>query len=275
MVDIVHKPLAAQSRFSGLIVRVLSSTSDESGIFEMPVPPSGSIYLNAMLCGRADFRLSDNVSVEAPSLYFGGQLVKEMPLARIETPLVLVGLQFTATGFYRLFGADASRLTDAIVPLSAVAPRLAERLQGVLDAAAAIEETARVMQGTLAEMLPDPAAPGLGDEVASRIERCSGRIEISELAESCGVTPRHLRRVFAREVGISPKSYAKIVQLNEVVSVLQSGESRATHELALAHGYYDQSHFVRDFSRLVGSNPGRFLSSRDLFLDMFLGKRAR
>jgi methylphosphotriester-DNA--protein-cysteine methyltransferase len=130
------------------------------------------------------------------------------------------------------------------------------------------------MQDALVDHLPAPRPAGLADRATGIIDQRKGRIDISELADALAVTPRHLRRVFARDVGLSPKSYAKTVQLNEIVAVLHSGEEGAMHDLALAHGYYDQSHFVRDFTRRVGNNPGAFLSGRDLFLEMFLGRKS-
>jgi len=270
--EIQHISLPAQDRFEGLIERVLTSTAQDPGVVEIVVPPTGSIYLNALTRGQLEIRLSDGVQTETPDLYLGGQLLREMPQARITTPLSLAGLQFTATGFYRLFQLDASQLTDRITPLEAIDGQLAAALRDALAAVGRGEEAADIMQETLAIKLPSASPPELAAKAAGQIERKAGRIGMTELAGACDVSPRHLRRVFSREVGVSPKSYAKTIQINTVVAALQSGETGAVHDLALAHGYYDQAHFTRDFSRLVGSNPSKFLASREAFLEMFLGR---
>lgn len=270
--DIEHKPLPAQQRFERLIERVLTSTSDQPGVFETAVPPTGAIYLNCLVRGRVHFRFRSGARAEAPDLYFGGQLLKEMPQCRITTPLTVAGLKFTATGFHRLFRVDASRLTDRIMPLDDIDARLAAALRRALAPVQHADEAAEIMQDALAEKRSAGPAPGLAATAAGHIERTAGRLDVAELAETCAASPRHLRRVFSREVGVSPKAYAKIVQLNTVVAALRTGEAGAVHDLALAHGYYDQAHFARDFSRLVGSNPGAFLASREAFLEMFLGR---
>lgn len=203
--EIQHQPLPAQNRFDGLIQRVLTSNSDDPGVFETAVPPTGAIYLNALMRGHADFRFRGGARSEASDLYIGGQLLKEMPQARVTAPFTMAGLQFTATGFYRLFRVDASRLTDRVTPLEAIDRRLTAVLRVALATARHDgEEAARIMQQTLASELPAPLAPGLAAMAAGHIEQESGRIDIAELAEVCGVSTRHLRRVFSREIGVPP-----------------------------------------------------------------------
>lgn len=271
---VLHDSLPAGKPLSGLVHRILTSVATEPGTFEIPLPPTGSIYLNALIRGKATFRFSDGTHAHAPKFYIGGQLLREIPIARIQTPLLLVGLQFSATGIHRLFRIDASKLTDRMTPLDVVDGELARYLSDALENVDRSAEAAKILQDILAGQLPNALAGGLAARAATRIEAQGGHIDVAELAESCGVTPRHLRRVFSREVGISPKAYAKTIQLNAVISALQSGEMDAMHQIALKHGYYDQAHFIRDFSRLVGNNPTDFLASRDPFLEMFLGRRS-
>lgn len=269
-----HDALPVRKHLLDLVRRVLTSFATEPGTFETPLPPSGSIYLNAMLLGNAEFHFSDGTHVHAPKFYIGGQLLREMPLARIQTPLLIVGLEFNATGFHRLFGTDVSKLTDRMTPLDGVDSDLTERMSDALQGVDAPADAAEILQDILARQRPNALAGELGERAATRIEAHDGRIGVAELAESLDVTPRHLRRVFSREVGISPKAYAKTVQLNTVISTLQSGETKAMQQIALNHGYYDQAHFIKDFSRLVGSNPTDFLVSGDPFLEMFLGRHS-
>lgn len=273
--EIHHRPLPAQQRFEGLIERVLTSTSEDTGVYEAAVPPTGSIYLNAMTAGQVTFRLSGEQRFKSPSLYIGGQLQREMPLARIETPWRLVGLQFTATGFHRLFHIDAATVTDRVVSVGDLDDRLEQALSRGIQGLQSTAEIGAAMQDALEPWLSSARPEGLADRAARLIESRSGRIEMARVAQALNVSPRQLRRVFGREVGTTPKSYAKTVQLNGIIAVLQAGDGGAVQRIALEHGYYDQAHFVRDFSRLVGNNPGEFMASRDPFLAMFMGRKRR
>lgn len=270
---VIHEALDAQQRFAGVIRRILTSSASESGRIKVPVPPTGSIYLNALIEGRVEILFGDGSRLDAPPLYLGGQVLRETLVANVDTPLLIVGLEFEATGFHRLFGVEASTLTDRMMPFDgidrSVAEELTTSLRGLHDAA----EVARVMQEKLAKHLPTDDKRSLARKAAEAIEAGGGRVHVVDLAERFSTSERNLRRAFNSEVGISPKAYAKTVQLAQVIAALQAGSQEAMRDVALSHGYYDQAHFVRDFSRLVGSNPTTFLTSRDPFLGMFLDRQ--
>ena len=86
---------------------------------------------------------------------------------------------------------------------------------------------------------------------------CRGAIRIEEVARSLGWSRRRLERAFAREVGISPKRFARIVRLNGVLVSLDETERSRAVDVALGAGYFDQSHLLRDFQDLAGAPPRR------------------
>lgn len=150
-----------------------------------------------------------------------------------------------------------------------------QRIAHALPQSGSPESDAIVLQSILAERAPKMEAPGTCERAVAELEACGGQMDIGTLAERRNMSLRHLRRLFMREVGLSPKAFAKTIQFNRVVSALQSGRSDAMNQVALANGYYDQAHFVRDFSRFVGRNPSDFLAGEDEFLRFFLGRQPR
>lgn len=93
-----------------------------------------------------------------------------------------------------------------------------------------------------------------------------GNLALTTVAERVGVSPRHLERLFARFLGVSPKAYASVCRFRRVLGRLKStsraepglgslplGESLAA--LAADAGYFDPSHLVRDFRRFAGGVP--------------------
>ncbi len=270
-----HIELSVRPGFSSVASRCLSSFTGASGPFRIAVPPTGAIYLNLIIRGNIAFDISGIVNRPAPRVYFGGQLHREMPITHIHGPFLMVGMAFRPTGFHRLFGVDAATLTDRLLALEEIDKALAKRLEEALPDIDSPEAGTALLQDALTDRLPTANQPSLCEHAVDELLACGGRMEISALSERYGVSQRHLQRVFRREVGVPPKAFAKIIQINEVVALLQAGEQEAMNQLALANGYYDQAHFVRDFTRLVGSNPGQFVASRDPFLRLFLGRRSR
>ena len=70
-----------------------------------------------------------------------------------------------------------------------------------------------------------------------------------------GWTRRRLERTFTRELGIRPKLFARVVRLNAVLVGMDATDRESAVDVALAAGYFDQAHLLRDFRGLAGRTP--------------------
>jgi AraC-like DNA-binding protein len=131
-------------------------------------------------------------------------------------------------------------------------------LRAILDA----ESIADVCHGLglLLEANPVPAA----DE---RIERVLEHLRLhypdrevtrlSVLASIAQVTPTHLSRLMRKRTGEGVVAHARKLRITRAVELLNRGDTIA----GAAHsvGYRHQADFSRDFQRVMGITPGRFL----------------
>jgi len=85
---------------------------------------------------------------------------------------------------------------------------------------------------------------------------------VAQLSLRSGCSERQLQRLFAHYVGISPKSVIARYRLHEALALLQSGNAPSGSELALKLGYFDQAHFIRDFTRMVGQAPTHYVQTQ-------------
>lgn len=111
------------------------------------------------------------------------------------------------------------------------------------------------------------------DNSLIEIFKNNGSINQEELTEKSGISLRHFRRKFKEIIGVSPKYYCKVIQLNTVFELLNLGDNKKIHLLALDCGYYDQSHFVNDFKKLIGNSPTNFLNGKHAFVKEYLGQK--
>ena len=88
------------------------------------------------------------------------------------------------------------------------------------------------------------------------IGAAAGAIRVRTLAQDLGISQDALEKHFRRIVGATPKQFATIVRLRQAVE--PSRQSPSLTALALDAGYYDQSHFIRDFRAITGDAPGHF-----------------
>jgi AraC-like DNA-binding protein len=89
-----------------------------------------------------------------------------------------------------------------------------------------------------------------------------GQLSIERLAASHGVSYKRLERVFARDVGLSPKHFARVARVQRALELATTQPRAPLARLAAESGYADQAHFTREFSRLIGLPPRAFLASR-------------
>lgn len=106
-----------------------------------------------------------------------------------------------------------------------------------------------------------PSAFGVTRTVIWRIreylqDNYSQNVSLAELASLADLSPFHLIRIFTKEVGLTPHAYQTQVRIGRAKSLLAKGLPPV--QVALALGFYDQSHFGKYFKRLVGVTPRKY-----------------
>lgn len=82
---------------------------------------------------------------------------------------------------------------------------------------------------------------------------------ISDLAAASGYTQRRLEQKFKALVGPTAKEMQRILQLRQLIDELQHPVNDVNlSTLAARNGYYDQSHFIRSYQRIIAEAPSKF-----------------
>lgn len=82
-----------------------------------------------------------------------------------------------------------------------------------------------------------------------------GDLRIQQLEDLSGYTSRTILRQFSHDTGLSPKTFCRIIRCQAALETLNTQHNVSFSELALDLGFSDQSHFLRDFKRLVSTTP--------------------
>ncbi len=170
------------------------------------------------------------------------------------------GIRFRPGALAGLLDLDLRTTVDREVPLGklvGIGP--ARRLAKALAAAPELGARARAAEAWLAELPARAAGPGDRPSVRAveLILARRGGVRVEEVARRLALSRRQLERHFARDLGIGPKLYSRIVRLQAALLEI-GGDKRGTGvETALAAGYFDQSHLARDFRGLAGRPAAR------------------
>jgi AraC family transcriptional regulator len=113
----------------------------------------------------------------------------------------------------------------------------------------------------LASCIPERKAPGWLLKVRDLLhEKFAEHLTLDEIAESPGVHPAHLARVFRQIHGCTLGDYVRKLRI-EFACRLLTTEDTPLVEIALAAGFSDQSHFSKTFRRHMGISPAEFKKS--------------
>jgi AraC-like DNA-binding protein len=164
-------------------------------------------------------------------------------------------------GAYRLLGLPLDQLSghtvDLVEVLGADGRRLAEQLRDTPSWRRRFALMDRFLLGRL-DRGPRPAP-----EVARAWERLvatGGALPIRQLAREVGWSHRHLLTRFRQQVGLGPKTAARLVRFNGVWRRLDEDRPLDWGLVAAEVGYADQAHLVREFRQFTGTTPTGFLA---------------
>ena len=175
------------------------------------------------------------------------------------------GITFRPGAFAPLFKGVMKRLTNRVVPLRTVfGDRSAEWAEATF-AAPEPEQRIALASAFLEKVIP--ALPIEVRRVRDLVERMAtdrSLVRVEDVCHASGRDLRTLQRDFRRFVGVSPKWVIQRFRLIEAVEQLKAPDRPSLGALAAALGYADQSHFARDFKRVVGETPRNFIERRCL-----------
>jgi AraC-like DNA-binding protein len=81
--------------------------------------------------------------------------------------------------------------------------------------------------------------------------------KIISISNRKNISVRYLNLLFSQYTGLPPKLFYKINRFQHSLSLIQSNEQKLTR-VAYDSGYFDQSHFIREFKLFTGITPNSF-----------------
>ena len=174
-----------------------------------------------------------------------------------------VQVDLTPLGARMLFGLPMAELANRVVGLDELLGRdgslLVERLADVEGWEGRIDLLEAAVARRLAEAPPPPTEIQWAWQ---RLERSGGDASIGELSEELGWSRRRLGAGFRDQVGVPPKTLARIFRFERACARIRRGGDEGWGEIALACGFYDQAHFNRDFREFAATTPTEYMAAR-------------
>jgi len=169
-----------------------------------------------------------------------------------------VGVRFLPTMFPQIFGINASELSNQFSELKNVVPQTSNFITSNFKSGQDKEN----IRNLLDEYFLDKINEAQFDDdnrlydALDAILTNFGMINI-ETDIQTGFSPRQLRRVFNHYVGTTPKFFSKVVRFQNILKAKPSKQSLRQNKLFYDVGYFDQSHFIKEFKNFYGVTPSK------------------
>lgn len=175
-------------------------------------------------------------------------------------------IDFTPIGAYLFFRRPMSDMTNLVVGLDDLFGAEGVGLVDRLAAAADWETRFDILEEFVLPRILGARAPAPGVNWAwGQLRRANGQVEIGRLAKELGCSRKHLIAQFHEQLGASPKTIARVLRFQHAVRLFNAASVErpvSGADVAMACGYFDQAHFIKDFRQLAGITPSEYLRQR-------------
>ncbi len=214
-------------------------------------------------CTDLIFNLGSTVSAEEKEAGLAGQSISAVGMMTKYRKVVvapgtrLIGVRFKTGAMSLLTSVPLHKFQDINIDAGEIFPGLNESAWKGMVSLGSGKQLASELDQLLYEMKSD--SDKRVDPIAATsvqlIRDCKGNITIEDLTNNFSISKRQLERRFQSAIGVSMKSYARIVRFLFTKSLLKAKPEKSLLNIAFDNGYYDHAHLTRDFKKMAGSIP--------------------
>jgi AraC-like DNA-binding protein len=194
----------------------------------------------------------------------------------IQTPanLRLIFCIFRPYGFYRLFKIPIHLLNNNVAPLEVFLGRRTREFKDRVMSAPSDQDKISVVDHFFSSLVCQLATPYRSTvEIAQdRMLQSNGMVSIENLSCQLNISRRSLERYFIDNVGMSPKYYARVLRFNYAFGLKRANPALDWFDIIYDCGYFDQTHFIKDFRHFTGEPPVAFYSKPHPIEAVYVGR---
>ena len=228
-----------------------------------PIPciPSGAMLLNFEIGGTMRGGGIPVGTVNLPSSFICGQITGPHWIMPVDSTIHF-NVIFQATGFAQLTGLDAGEFNNGFMDLNLLGEEWAS-LGRRVHQVKSDDERINILTSFFLARIPE-IKEGASSEIPTRVLemiRNDHRHSISDIADTLGFAERHIRRVFKKEVGMSPKKYQQIMRIHRVINLLRQDPHMSIQDIVAICDFADSAHLARQFKRFTGRTINDYLKT--------------
>jgi AraC-like DNA-binding protein len=179
-----------------------------------------------------------------------------------ESQASVMGVHFRPGGAFPFVGRrPAGELHNLHVSLQDLWGAEASFLRERLLATPSPEEKFRIVEQALTARAACPLAHHPAVSFALQ-QLDNGARPVGSVLERIGLSQRRFIQLFTTQVGLTPKLFCRVRRFQRVLRRIRGHRDFDWIDVALACGYFDQSHLIHDFQAFSGMTPTAYMTAR-------------
>lgn len=168
------------------------------------------------------------------------------------------GVRFLPAMFPLLFKAKASEFSHCFLKLTDVVPHLSSHIEETYCEYPTQESIKKLLDSFFIRHISkyDFDIDNRFFRSMNIILKNSGVLNVESDLDT-GISSRQLRRLFEFYIGDNVKTFSKVVRFQNILRAKPSTHSLRNNKLFFDAGFYDQSHFIKDFRNFFGVTPAK------------------
>jgi AraC-like DNA-binding protein len=236
--------------------------SSSPAAFDDTVFPSGCVEIIFNL-GAGKWQTSVGQGfVTNPGVELWGQIIRPLSIKSIGKNTML-GIRFFPHGAGFFLKENLEHFNNQVADFSDAAGNSAHVLHAMLLETETWSKRIELIENFLLQRLSPAEKRYHKMEVISGIMHELKQNDffdnIEDVAFRYGITPRYLQKLFLQYTGLTPKLYSKINRFQHSLRLVTKKDSSLT-SIAYHCGYFDQSHFIKEFKSFTGYTPSVYSS---------------
>ncbi|EGT4048483.1 AraC family transcriptional regulator [Clostridioides difficile] len=176
---------------------------------------------------------------------------------------VILIIEFQPAGFFPIIGIQQSELIDKVVPFSIINTLLDLEIKKIFNESLSIDKLILKLEELLISNIKIEYSYEFILAIQLIIQN-SGNISSQEISKKVFYSSRHLNRFFNQYLGLSMKSFSRLVRINKSIKLLNNNKT-SLMSICNELGFYDIPHFIKDFKIVCGITPQKYRANMSDF----------
>jgi AraC-like DNA-binding protein len=223
----------------------------------------GNPGISFSLADAYSFTMGAAKEVCTADAFICGAFTKGIYVKKGERAQQMFGVKFTVDGLYFLLKEPVSALShkpvwlvDAVLGNSSVI--LTEQIRQVPGVQQKIQVLETYIRKNLSLRKPVDL---LFRQAVKYIKQSGGQARIEQVATQVNIGYKGLERKFIAYTGLTPKEFARLIRFVHTYFDYKRQGPADLLDIAIRNGYYDHTHFNKDFKQYTSYSPTQLLQA--------------